>query len=193
MKTIRKPDLNAPRFRNGSTNILTMETLKEFKKKYPKYKDVQFKEFKDIITTFNQNIIDGVIDNRNGVELPEGLGFIFMGTCPKAKKKNIDYQKSLKYGVETTHKNWDSNNKLLKIFYTNRNAKHSFQNKQVWAFNAVRQFKRKASKAYRENWPMYIEVDPTQKISAMFDRHRKKEYMKNLKPIIPEGYDEFKL
>jgi len=27
----------------------------------------------------------------------------------------------------------------------------------------------------------------------MFDRHRKKEYMKNLKPIIPEGYDEFKM
>ena len=193
MKNIKKPDLNAPRFRSRTKSVLSAETLKEFKKKYPEYKDLGYQEFKKIVMTFNKCLVDGIIDNRNGIELPEGLGFIFMGTCPPAKKKNIDYNKSLKYGVETVHKNWDSDNKLLKIFYTNSKTRHPFPNKQVWAFSAVRQFKRKASEAYRENWTMYIEVDPTHKIAAMFDRHRSKERRQNFKPIIPEGYDEFKL
>ena len=68
-----------------------------------------------------------------------------------------------------------------------------FKNKSVWGFKANKEFRKKASEAYKDNWTKYIEVLPHKKISAMFDRHRKKEYMKNLKPIIPEGYDEFKM
>ena len=59
---------------------------------------------------------DGMIRNRNGIELPQGLGNLFMATCSPAKSKNIDYAKSLEYGVEAKHKNWDSDNNLMKIF-----------------------------------------------------------------------------
>jgi hypothetical protein len=193
MKEIRKPNLNGPRFREKRISILTAKTLKKFKEKYPEYDSLSLRMFKDIIMTFNSLIVDGIIDNRNGVELPEGLGYIFMGTCPSPRKKNIDYKKSLNYGVETTHKNWDSDNKLLKIFYTNYNTKYPFKNKAVWGFKARKEFRKAASEAYKDNWTKYIEVPPHKKISAMFDRHRKKEYIKNLKPIIPQGYDEFKM
>jgi len=193
MKPVKKPDLNAPRFREKRISALTSNTLKAFKKKHPQYGDVELKQFKEIIMTFNQKIADGVIDNRNGVELPDGLGCIFMGSCPKPKKENIDFAKSIEFGHKATYRNWDSDNKLLKIFYTNHNTKYPFRNKQVWSFKAVKQFRKAASEAFRENYTMYIEVDPTAKISAMFDRHRKKEYIKNLKPVVPENYDEFKL
>lgn len=193
MKEIRKPDLNAPRFRSKRISILTVKTLKALKKKYPEYSNLSLKEFKEIIMTFNNKLAEGIIDNRNGIELPDGLGFLFMGTCPPTKKKNIDYKKSHQYGVETSHRNWDSDNKLLKIFYTNRNSKHPFENKQVWSFKAVKQFRQKASEAYKTDWAKYIEVSPNEKISAMFDRHRKKEYVRNLKPVLPEGYNEFKM
>jgi hypothetical protein len=193
MKEIRKPDLNAPRFRSKRISVLTANTLKALKKKYPEYESLSLVEFKDIVMTFNGKITEGIIENRNGVELPDGLGFIFMGSCPPTKKKNVDYKKSLEYGVEASHRNWDSDNRLLKIFYTNRNSKHPFHNKQVWAFKAVKQFRKSASVAFSEEWVKYIEVSPHQKISAMFDRHRKKEYARNLKPVIPEGYDEFKM
>jgi hypothetical protein len=193
MKYIKKPDLNGPRFKNKRVSILTAKTLKKFKEKYSQYEDVSISDFKKIIMTFNTNLVEGIIKNRNGVELPDGLGYIFMGTCPKPKKKNIDFKRSIDYGIETIHKNWDSDNNLLKIFYTNYNTKYPFHNKQIWAFKAVKHFRKKASDAYKDNWTKYIEVSSTQKISAMFDRHRKKEYVKNLKPIIPEGYDEFKI
>ena len=191
MKTLRKPDLNAPRFRKRWQSALTVETFKEFQKKHPQYKDLSLKEYKEIVNVFNSKIKEGVINNRNGIELPEGLGFIFMGSCPQSKKKNVDYSKSLKYGVEAIHKNWESDNRLLKIFYTNYNTKYPFANKQVWSFKAGKQFRHEASIAFRENWQKYIEVEPKEKISAMFDKYRKKERIKNMEPVVPEGYDEF--
>lgn len=193
MKEIKKPDLSAPRFRTKRISILTVKTLKAFKKKYPEYDQLSLEKFKSIVMTFNSKLVEGIIDNRNGVELPDGLGFIFMGSCPATKKKNIDFKKSIEFGVEAIHRNWDSDNKLMKIFYTNRNSKHPFENKQVWAFKAVKQFRQQSSLAFKNNWAKYIEVDPEKKISAMFDRHRKKEYIRNLKTIVPEGYDEFKM
>lgn len=189
---IRKPDLKGPRFRNKRISVLTRKTLKQFQEKYPEYKDLSLKEFKDIVMSFNAEIVQGILDNRDGIELPEGLGYIFMGSCPPAKKKNVDYSKSFKYGVETSYKNWDSDNKLLKIFYTNHTTKYPFTNKQVWSFKASKPFRKMASDSFKENWAMYITVNPTEKISAMFDKYRKQDYKRNLKPIIPEGYDEFK-
>jgi len=193
MKPVNKPDLNAPRFRTKRISVLTTATLKAFKKKYPENSSMDLKQFKKIVMTFNANLVDGIIDNRNGVELPDGLGCIFMGSCPKAKKENIDFARSIEFGYAATHRNWDSDNKLLKIFYTNHNTKYPFHNKQVWSFKAVKQFRKAASEAFKENYTMYIEVDPMAKISAMFDRHRKKEYIKNLKPVVPDNYDEFKM
>lgn len=193
MKEIRKPNLNGPRFRERRISVLTIKTLKKFKVRYPEHNSLDLATFKDIVMTFNKSIVESIIANRNGVELPDGLGYIFMGTCPSPKKKNIDYGKSLNYGVETTHKNWDSDNKLLKIFYTNNSTKYPFKNKNVWSFKANKEFRQKASLEYKENWARYIEVPPSKKISSMFNKHRKKQYMENLKPIIPEGYDEFKI
>lgn len=193
MKKFKKPDLNAPRFRNKSMSILNSHLLKDFKKRYPEYKNLSIQEFKKIIKVFNCNIVEGIIENRNGIELPDGLGYIFMGTCSPAKKDNINYKKSEEHGFSTKHHNWESDNKLLKIFYTNQNTKYPFKNKQVWAFKAVKTFRKAASEAYKKNWTKYIEVAPTEKIMNMFDRHRKKTNIQNLKPVIPENYDEFKL
>lgn len=193
MDEIKKPNVKGPRFRTKRISVLTANTLKEFKKKYPEYPDLDLKEFKDIIMTFNAEIVNGIIDNRDGIELPEGLGFIFMASCPPAKKKNVDYKKSIEYGVRTVHKNWDSDNRLLKIFYTNHNTKYPFANKQVWSFKASKMFRKTASEAYRENWAKYALVSPTEKISIRFDKYRKDDYKRNLKPIIPDGYNEFKM
>ena len=193
MKEIRKPNLNGPRFRERRISVLTIKTLNKFKSRYPEHKSLDLATFKDIVMTFNKLIVKSIIANRNGAELPDGLGYIFMGTCPSPKKKNIDYGKSLNYGIETVHKNWDSDNKLLKIFYTNNSTKYPFKNKNIWSFKANKEFRQKASLEYKENWGRYIEVPPHKKISSMFNKHRRKEYMENLKPIIPEGYDEFKI
>jgi len=192
-KLFKKPDLNAPRFRPKRVNLLGRELYENFIKKYPKYTDIDLTTFKQIIRTFNEELYMGIIQNRDGVELPDGLGFIFMGTCPATKKQNIDVSKSLKYGIVANHQNWDSDNNLLKIFYTNNKCKYPLANKQVWAFKAVKQFRKAASDAYKVNWPKYIVVDPTKKISALFTKMRKKDLLMADGGKVPDDYNEFKM
>jgi hypothetical protein len=80
-RNFRKPDLAAPRFRAKALNVLNKELWKEFKEKHPKYKDLTYMDFKKIIKLSNQNLWEKIISYRDGVQLPESLGFIFIGTC----------------------------------------------------------------------------------------------------------------
>jgi hypothetical protein len=194
MKKFNKPDLNAPRFREKVHNVLDMKLYKEFVKKFPEHKSVSYDEFKELINTYNGLMWQGVIDNRNGVELPEGLGYVFMGSCTlDKKKKNVDFNKSAKYGVTTNHRNWDSDNYLMKIFFTNSKVKYNLPNKQLWAFSAVRDFKRKASETYKEQWTMYIVVDNIRRISNLFTKTKQVEYMKKKDSEVSDDYNEFKI
>ena len=97
MRTIKKPDLNAPRFRKRRKSVLTSKTYKQFIEKYPEYSSLDLTMFKNIVMSFNANLVEGIIDNRNGVELPDGLGFIFMGTniFSKTHLKNSRYAATL--------------------------------------------------------------------------------------------------
>ncbi len=188
-----KPDLHAPRFRPKRINPLTVNLYKRFKKKYPEHSEITLGMFKKIVRTYNGLLYQGVIDNRDGVELPEGLGFICMATCPRPKKTNPDIQKSIELGKTVNHKNWDSDNNLLKIFYTNHTAKYRFQNCQVWSFKAVKQFRKAASDAYILNWPKYIVAEPGKKISTKFAKIKRKDFLMRLAKDVPDDYDEFEM
>ena len=74
MREFRKPDLNAPRYRPKVYNVLSQDLLTQFKEKYPKYKDLSYQVFKDVIKKANEVLWNTVIENRDGVELPESLG-----------------------------------------------------------------------------------------------------------------------
>ena len=190
---MKKPNIKGPRFRSKRLSVLNKKTYQDFIKKYPEYEDLDLESFKNIIRTYNDELCNTIIDNRNGVELPDGLGFVFIGTCPKSKKENIDFKKSIEYGTKVFYRNFDSDNKLMKIFYSNYAAKYPFHNKQLWSFRLSKPVRQRASKEYKENWTRYLEVPRNAKIASLFEENRKKNYVKNMKPIIPEGYDEFKL
>ena len=193
MRTFNKPDLNAPRFRRKHINPLTKDLWERFKKKYPEHGEIPLAKFKEIIRVYNGLVWQGVIDNRDGVELPEGLGFICMATCPRPQTVNPDMAKSIELGKVINHKNWDSDNKLLKIFYTNYAAKYRFQNFQVWGFRAVKQFRKAASDAYKENWPMYMLAEPGKKISANIVRSHRNHFLSTKAKEVSEEYDEFNM
>lgn len=192
--SFRSPDVKGPRFRPKRHVMLTKEVYLKFKDKYPEYEDLTLEQFKLIIKTFNIKLGEGMIKNRDGVELPQGLGYLFMGSCPPTKgKKNVNMKLSKETGVKATHKNWDSDNLLMKIFYTNFTSKYPFHNKQVWSLKAIKPLRVKASKAYKKDWPKYIVVDPSEKISAMYNRARKKEFGIKQMNKVPEGYNEFEI
>jgi len=79
INNFKKPNLNAPRYRQKRLGILNEETYREFKDKKPLYSEIDNKKLKLIIKTYNENLWKAAISNRDGVELPDSLGYLFIG------------------------------------------------------------------------------------------------------------------
>jgi hypothetical protein len=193
MKTIKAPDLQAPRLRNKSHGLLNFATLSKFKKEHKEYKDLDMATFKKIVSAFNEKLWQTVINERDGVTLPEQLGYLFIGSCESSvSKTNIDFKKSLELGMNVTLKNLESDSKLAKIFYTNYGTKYKFQNRDLWKFVATRQFKRTVAKEYPSRWKQYIEVAQSDRVSSLFnEKPPKADDFVKMESELLELYDEF--
>jgi hypothetical protein len=191
MKEFNKPDVKASRYRPEVSTILNKEFFENFKKTHPKYKNLDDAMLRKIIKRFNQVLYQKVIDTRDGVQLPEQIGWLFIGTCQKSKKDNIDYAKSKKYGIKVTNNNWDTDGKLAKIFFTNYAPKHKIKNREFWGFTACREFKRAVAKSYPENWNMYLEVVSKAKIDKVYNSAIYKDYLNKVKNKALKSYNEF--
>tara|TARA_R100001440_G_scaffold18817_2_gene31861 strand:- start:48485 stop:49006 length:522 start_codon:yes stop_codon:yes gene_type:complete len=172
ISNFKKPDLNKPRYREKVLSLLNSDTLEKFKEKYPMYSSVSNHKLKKVINSFNGKIWERVIENRNGVELPESLGYLFIGSCPPSKKVNVDYALSKKYGKVIENKNWDTNGYIGKIFYTNYSPKYKFKTRELWQFNAIRQFRRAVSKIYPSNWRRYHTVKNKFRVADMYKKEK---------------------
>jgi hypothetical protein len=193
MKTFNQPDLNAPRFRPKRYNILNNEFCKRFRDDNPKYNHLSNDQIKDIVKTGNGHIWRSTIDHRDGIEFPEQLGYLFIGTCPRKKTDNIDYVKSLEYGRKLQNQNWESDQYVAKIFYTNYETKYRFRFHELWGFQGVRDYKRTIAATYQQDWKKYIQVDNMQHISRLFRTLKNRETRKRETATSLETYDEFLL
>ncbi len=193
MKEFKLPDVKAPRFRPEVYNVLNKEFIESFKQKYPKYKHVEDDVLRKIIKTFNKTVAQTVVDFRDGVQLPEQIGWLFIGTCQASKKRNVDFAKSRAYGVSVENRNWASDGKLAKIFFTNYAPKHKMKNREFWSFVACREFKRNVAKTYPENWNMYVVVDPKTKIRLAYSKALYKDKKAKETEAALQNYNEFDL
>jgi len=193
MREFRKPDLNAPRYRAKCLDVLKKDFYKQFRDCNPKLKHLTDKDIKNIIKQVNGKIWQMVVDERDGIELPEQLGYIFIGSCPAPKKENPDYYISKQLEKIIQHRNWESDQYLAKIFYTNSATKYRFQFSRLWGFSPVRQFSRTVGKTYQKNYTKYLVVDDHKNINTVF---RKISYKLNMQDIEKEKlktYNEFDL
>tara|TARA_Y100001938_G_scaffold149545_1_gene236724 strand:- start:12 stop:533 length:522 start_codon:yes stop_codon:yes gene_type:complete len=172
ISNFKTPDLNKPRYREKVLSLLNNKMLDKFKEKNPMYSSVNNTKLKKVINCFNGKIWDRVINNRNGVELPDSLGYLFIGSCPPTKKVNMDYALSKKYGKVIQNKNWETDGNVGKIFYTNYSPKYKFKTRELWQFNAVRQFKRTVAKIYPDQWRKYITVKNKFRVADMYKKDK---------------------
>jgi len=168
MIDVTKVDYNAPRYRKDRKSLLNVKFIRNFKKNFPQYKDVPRSTLTAIIKEYNQNICSTALDYRDGIELDEGLGYVFIGSCDRPKK-NIKNIPVAGHENDLIFKNFDSDGHIVKIFYTNFNQKYKFPNSEIWQFTAVRPFKTAVSQAYRKNWQRFIQINHGVKIREFFD------------------------
>lgn len=193
MSNYKKPDLNAPRYRPKKLNLTNADFFEKFVQENPKHSHITIEQFKNVISTFNGKIWDAVIKERDGVQLPEQLGFIFIGTCPRKKGDNTDYKKSKNFGVKLQNQNWESDQYIAKIFYTNFETKYRFKNHELWGFSGIRDFKRTVAKTYPVEWKKYVQVDNMMKISRLFRIAKFKQSKIEETAELLKEYDEFNL
>ena len=174
INNFKKPNLNALRYKEKRIGLLNKKTIKEFKDKNPLYSDIDDSKFKKIINIYNVRLWNAVINNRDGVELPDSLGYLFIGTCPSSKSVNTNYALSKQYGKVLQNKNWDTDGNLAKIFYTNYSTKYRFKNRELWRFIACRNFKRSVAKTYPTNWTKYIVMKNKYKVAHLYDDNPEK-------------------
>ena len=115
INNFKKPNLSASRYREKKMGLLNEETIKEFKDKKPLYSNIDNDKLKKIIKIYNVRLWKAVIEYRDGVELPDSLGYLFIGTCPSAKTVNTNYALSNQYGKVLQNKNWETDGNLGKI------------------------------------------------------------------------------
>ena len=169
MSKFKAPDLSAPRFRANATNVLNRKLFNTFLKKYSKYKDkMDLSEFKDIVRTFNNNMLVYSVENRDGIELPESLGYLVIAKCDKAKGPNPDHKASIKYKQIVNHRNWDSDNYLAKICYSNYSLKYRFSDRELWGFKPGKQYRQTVSKSFPEMYQNYIHLTKRTRLSKLY-------------------------
>ena len=190
---IRKPDLNAPRYRAKRTNIVNAQFCEEFRQEYPRFAHLTNEQIKDIIKGVNGMIWQTAIAERDGVELPEQLGYIFIGSCPAKRTPNKDYKTSVELQRLIQHRNWASADYLAKIFYTNFGSKYRFQFSSLWGFKPARQFSRSVGQTYPDQYLKYIIVENRKRINELFRRHAYRMKMNELDKKTLENYDPFEI
>lgn len=189
-KSFRKPDLKAPRFRAKRLNLLNASFYEAFREENPTFAYLTDKDIKNIISSVNGKIWQTVIDERDGIELPEQLGYIFIGSCP-AKKINQNYKTSGELQQLIQHRNWKSDDYLAKIFYTNYGSKYKFQFSRLWGFKPVRQFSRSVGQTYPDQYLKYLVVDNKRYINEMFRKRSYKMDREEIENELLKSYDEF--
>lgn len=153
-----KPNRKGKRFRKSAFIIMNRSMLFEFKKMYSEHSDISLKEFNHVVKSFSNEVIDSVIENRDGVILPEKIGQLLIVAFPRPNKKIIDFGKSNKTGVKHYHSNWDTDNKIAKIIYHNKVNNYGNRNSKFWGFLPSRNFKLEVSSKFKKYWQKYIQI-----------------------------------
>jgi hypothetical protein len=187
MKSAIKLNRKGPRYKAPRFNTLSAEWLSEIAE-HPDSKVTNEHKIKKIIVEANKAIADAIVDFRDGIELPEQLGYMFLGTCQPKVRKNVDFKTTDHYLKVIQHRNWESDNYLAKIFYTNYETKYKFKFNDLWGFKGCRELTKKVGVEYPENWKKYIQVDHTLKVARLY---RKYLYQEEKKVIDKERLKDY--
>lgn len=191
LRDFKGPDRKGPRFSTKSYNPLSDKEFYDYlTEEYPRFRYWNDQDIKKIVKRSNEHIWEEVIEERNGVELQESLGFIFIGSCPSPKKVNINYRESIRLGKQVLFRNYETDGHLASIFYTNYATKYAFKFRDLWSFKACRNFTKGVSKTFPTKWNQYIKVEKGFYIYQLFkDKRKKKREVEENDPLA--GYYEF--
>ena len=187
IKKYNKPDLHKPRYRRDALGMLNQVFYDKYRKKYPNT-ILTDKQIKQIINLFNSKCSNEIVSTRDGLDLPKQLGYLFIGAC-KIKEKPVDVPKSLELEQEVHAQNWETNQWICKVCYTNYASKYRFRNAACWGFEPSKELSNAASKAFKANHKLYVITDNFRKFNRLFKRVNHK-FWENNREIVHQNLEE---
>jgi len=192
MRDVIKLNRKGPRHHPKRHNMVSLENLKVIAED-PDCLVKDIKVIKQIIMASHNVIKNAIVYTRDGIELPEQLGYMFLGTCQPKIRKNVDFRTTDHYLKVIQHRNWESDSYLAKIFYTNYETKYKFKYNDLWGFKAARQFTKLVGQEYPKNWKMYMQIDHTLKIARLYRDYLRKQDRQQIDNLLADTYDPLEL
>lgn len=146
-----KVDLHKSRVTEKKSKVIAYKEVTRFNKQHPSY-GLKQSDIIKIMRAFNSNMADETMNNIYGVVLPENIGVVFINNAGKPKNKPVDYAGSIAAGKIVYHKNWDTDNNLMRIVFMNKTLRTVVKNTKLFGFTPIQQFKKKAAKYFVKNW-----------------------------------------
>jgi len=171
--------------------MVTNEFVDSFKTKFPQHAHLTKDDILAIMRAFNQKVQDTVMQERNGVELPAQVGFMFIGSTKPDISANYNYQESIKHGKPLKYSNIATGGYIGKIFYCNYAEKYQFSLREMWAYTAAKKFKKASSQVYREEFEKFVVIDNRKQVSHLFEKAMKRDYHNSQMEKRLENYNEF--
>ena len=170
-------------------NICCREFTTQLQEKYPQLKKYSIGQLKKMIREFNRGLGDYIIENRDGIELPNFIGQLFIGSCKQVKPvpEHIIENSSKPLKI----RNVDSHFPFC--FYMTRNYASRFAMGKFWWFEANRELKERISENFSKNWKNYIDMASTYPVSANYLNDLKRTRAKNFNRYNDFHYREFDL
>lgn len=153
-----KVDLSKPRITEKKGKVINYKEVVAFNKLHPKY-NLKKTDIIKIMRAFNNNMVNETMINIYGVILPENIGAFFINNSGKPKNKSIDYAKSKLSDTIVYHKNWDTDNNVMRIIFLNRTKRTMVKNTSLLRFTPLQSFKKSASVYFKKNWPKCLAVN----------------------------------
>jgi len=187
----RVADKTAPRFRRKAKSIIDNSFINEFILQHPEYKDVSnlntLRSYKLLLKKCNQAIFRHCIDNRDGVDLPQAMGVLFVGSKTSVYSP-VDYGLTNKLGYEVRITNMDTNGLIAKIYYSRHSRDYNLSMTTLWNFKPTRGFQLEVSKAFKEKYNEYRRIENKEELRILFEQRKKKA--KKVMSLIT-NYNEF--
>lgn len=134
---------------------------KQYRKDYGD--DVDYKQFKDILDRFNEQILNCLLQSSEGFKMPFGLGYVqIVKYKPKSmtpKSLSVDFKSSAEYGKTIYHLNEHSDGYKYRLYWSK--TPQTFPDRYRYQLSLVRQNKRQLAQLIFNNHD-YINVDDIQ-------------------------------
>lgn len=142
-----------------SATIIDM--YKQYKKDYGN--DVDYRQFKDILDRFNEQVLNCLLQSSGGFKMPFGLGYVqIVKYKPKSmtpKSLSVDYKASAEYGKTIYHLNEHSDGYKYRLYWSK--TPQTFPDRYRYQLQLVRKNKRQLAQLIFNNHD-YINIDDIQ-------------------------------